>query len=816
MKNHLFGLLTLLLSVFPVFSQEKDTNVVEANASYFNIPRETLYLHVNKSIYITGEEIWFKGYAYDRQNNLPSLNTTNFEIEIFDEQGNEVYDGVFMGNNGSFQGNILVDNSWSSGTYFIRAATHWMHNFIEDETYTQKIQIIKDELPAQTSRKIENYDFQLLPEGGHIVANTFNTIGFKLINDQGYGVAFDQGVVQDELGNEVTTFSSNTLGLGKFNITPVPGKQYRALIQLKNGDEVEAEFPKIHDKGVSLSINNLMEDEVVMQFNTNEATIKELVFSDYMVLIRKNHLSKKMKIYFKSKELKKTISIPRSDLYAGINTITLFKENTPVLERLIFNPVETTEDEITILRNTTSSDSVSIAVQAPNKTIAYDLSVSVLPSETKAYAHQDNIRSAMLLQPYLKGYIENAKHYFTNIDRDKIYDLDLLLISQGWSKFTWEHIFKHTPEVRYNFNQGFKITGKIQNKKKIKVDKVYFYPSINNGAKLVEVNQDNTFEVENFFPQKGEKLKISGVMAKGSFKKSGAYLQVQSERINRPFESIIPPLEKKYILNERNKVVVPYNFADNVQELEAVQLKGSSQKELKKTSRIRIPKYFELNSKKITLEKAEQYFSILDYIASTGRFRVLNQSPINVQILPQSSVPLGLPQVSVNDGQLEAAVPKVVEQPKPVAVYLDDVLLSDYGILWDYRTADVDRIYMDRVNYGGGARGGGSGSIRIYSRRFPLVRTRTPDQDYLEYEFKKGFEPVKEFYNPGYITYNDPFFVNYGTIFWKPKLAFDENGLAIFKIPNTSLDNVTLHIEGMMGNGTLISKTHVINNAKGN
>ncbi|SHI94960.1 hypothetical protein [Aquimarina spongiae] len=816
MKSYLFGLFTLLLSVFPVFSQNQDITVEQANASYFNIPRETLYLHVNKSTYITGEEIWFKGYAYDQKNNLPSLNTTNFEVEIFDEQGNEVYDGVFMGNNGSFRGNILVDSNWNSGTYYIRASTHWMHNFIEDETYTKKIRIIKDELPAQTPKKIESYDFQLLPESGHVVYNTFNTIGFKLINDQGYGVGFDQGVVQDELGNEVTTFSSNTLGLGKFNITPVPGKQYRAFIRLKDGHEVEAAFPEIHDKGVSLSINNLLENEVVMQFNTNEATIKELVFSNYMVLIRKNHLSKKMKIYFKPKELEKTISIPRSDLYTGVNTITLFKENTPVLERLIFNPVDAKEDKITIVRNTSSSDSVSIAVQAPNTYAAYDLSVSVLPSETKAYEHQDNIRSAMLLQPYLKGYIENAKHYFTNIDRDKIYDLDVLLISQGWSKYTWENIFKHTPEVRYNFNQGFKITGKIQNKKKIKVDKVYFYPSINNGAKLVQVNQDNTFEVAHFFPQKGEKLKISGIMAKGSFKKSGAYLQVQSERINRPFVNISPISERQSEQRIQNKVVVPYNFTYNIQELEAVQLKGSSQKELKKTSRISIPKYFHLNSTKITLEKAEQYFSILDYIRSTGKFRVFNQSPTDISILPIGGAVVSSIGSTSGSGQLALPDPEEEDQPKPVAVYLDDVLLSDYGILWDYRTQDVDRIYMDRTNYGAGSRGGRGGSIRIYTRRFPLLRTRTPNQDYLEYEFKKGFEPVKEFYNPGYITYTDPFFVNYGTISWHPKLAFDENGLAIFKIPNTGLDEITLHIEGMLGDGTLISKTQIVNKAKGN
>ncbi|MBQ4820061.1 hypothetical protein [Aquimarina sp. MMG016] len=810
MKNHLLQFLALFFISFPILAQHQEsiTAVEEANASYFEIPRETLYLHANKSTFVTGEEIWFKGYAYDRQNNLPSVTTTNFEVEVFDQEGNEVFDGVFLGHNGSFQGNIKVDSTWSSGTYYVRASTHWMHNFVEDESYIKKIKIIRDAIPEVTYNEEVNYDFQLLPEGGHVVSNTFNTIGFKLINDLGYGVAFDTGVIQDELGNEVTNFTSNSLGLGKFNITPLSGKRYKALIQLKNGSVIEGKFPNIENKGISLSVNNLIKDEVAIELNTNTATIKDLQKGNYTILIRKNHLSKKIKVNFKAKELKKKITIKRSNLYSGMNTITFFKDNTPILERLVFNPVEINEDDIKISSISAVKDSLSIGIETPNKEdVAYDLSISVLPSETLVYNHSDNIYSGVLLRPYIKGHIENEKHYFTSIDRKKTYNLDLLLITQGWSKYKWENIFKNNTQIRYNFNQGFKITGKIQDKKRAEIDKVYLYPTINNGAKLVEVNKDNTFEIDNFFPQKGEKLKISGIRTKGSFKKPGVYLQVQSERIHRPFFNTFPILEKRFNEKQQNRVVVPYNFLNEVQELDLVELQGSSKKELEKTSRIRIPKFFELNSKKVTLEKAEQYFSILDYIASTGMFTVQRDNPSNVVILPPGKSTIGIPVGQVLPVEKEVGFASSINT---VNVYIDDILLSDLGILWDLRTADVDRIYIDRTGYGAGARGAGR-TIRLYTRRFPLVRTRTSDKDYLEYEFKKGFEPVKEFYNPGYSNYKDPFFISYGAIHWQPRLNFDQKGFATFTIPNTGLENITLFVEGMGSDGSLISKVQTIN-----
>ena len=79
-KNYIFLFLFLLPSL-SLFGQ-KDQKAEDTYATYFNLPRETLYLHLNKTTYLSGEEIWFKGYAYDQKNQLTSKATTNFNVGI--------------------------------------------------------------------------------------------------------------------------------------------------------------------------------------------------------------------------------------------------------------------------------------------------------------------------------------------------------------------------------------------------------------------------------------------------------------------------------------------------------------------------------------------------------------------------------------------------------------------------------------------------------------------------------------------------------------------------------------------------------------
>ena len=139
------------------------------------------------------------------------------------------------------------------------------------------------------------------------------------------------------------------------------------------------------------------------------------------------------------------IVIAKKDLFRGVNTITLFNnKNKPILERLFFNQANGFKNYNFYLSDASSAeDSIAFKLKtdiALGESVL-NASISVLPTGTRSYNPDHNIISAMLLRSYVNGVIENPQYYFNNFDRRKQFELDALLLTQGWSRYSWDQIF---------------------------------------------------------------------------------------------------------------------------------------------------------------------------------------------------------------------------------------------------------------------------------------------------------------------------------------------------------------------------------------
>ncbi len=795
-------LVTVWFCIFSGFSQiPSDVSSNEAIGRYFKIPRETVYLHLNKSTYLPQEEIWFKAYVFDRKNGLPSLATTNFNVELFDASGNELYSGLFLGSEGHAKGNIEIDTSWGAGEYYIRVSTNWMNNFIEDDSFVARFKVLDVGPVPQPTEKELSYDLQVLPEGGHLVSEIENTLASKLIDKKGQSVTFDKGIILDSNGNEVTTFTSNKFGLAKFTMVPKTGMTYTAKVFLDEEQEVEASLPKTQSKGMVMQVDNQSNEVLKIKLSINSPTRLTLQNQLYYLLVHQNQKSKIVPVSFPEDKLESEIVIDRSELYAGVNTLTVFNKNTPVLERLVFNTTNQVTHNVRVTALNKKKDSLIMSINLPKKNkVTYDLSISVLPEETKGYAHHHNMVSAMLLRPYIQGVIENASYYFEDSDEERQADLDLLLLTQGWSRYSWNNIFNHEPKVLYDFNRGLVLRGRVQSSRGSNVEKVYLFPSGSNQGKIIDLNQaDNSFVVNTLFLKKDDRLRFSSIRSNGSMARSNMYLKVQTNRFKKPFEVELPEVIDMSESGILSQVEVPESFfANNVEQLEQVVLTGEKKEALEDAF---IPERFKRHTKKISLEDTRKYPNILDYIATQG-FRVKygtgGASVVDGQIKEDGRVQI----LPINARTLNGS---------RTELYIDDIRMPDYEALFNLQSADIDRILADKNGSISGLNG--TGTILIYTRKIPLqgYKNSNPSPFITEHIINKGFEAIKEVYTPAFVDYYIPAFKSYGAIHWLPDIKVDSStGSSTFKIPNTPFENIKFFIEGAGSDGSLISKVETV------
>jgi hypothetical protein len=779
-------LLTFFVSISSVFSQEKK-NVEEDYLEYFKLPRESLFLHTNKTTYLTGEEVWFKAYAYDRKNGLSSKATTNVYLGIYNESGVQLDKKLYLAKEGAAAGHFAIDSTFASGDYFLKVSTNWMKNFKEDDSYLQKIKIINPKIEEKGKKEIskKEYDFQFLPEGGHILYDVKNTIGIKALNDLGKGTA-SSGVILNSKNEEVVSFKSNFLGIGKFTLTPKKGETYTAKVTLENSKEFEQSFSEIKNIGIAISVNNIRNDKTIITLQTNPESLSLFENKNFKLLLHKDGQVKTIPVVFNTTS--KTIAIAQKDLFKGVNTITLFNEqNQPILERMFFNSTSIKDYSLMVERVESDSDSITYQLKS-NINMGgelLDASISILPTQTVSYNPDHTIISALYLKPYLKGYIENPQYYFKNITRKKKYELDVLMVTQGWSRYSWDNIFNFPPTPSFDFENGISINGFVTTKVE-KIASLFLYPTKQNKATFVDINKDGKFNIKNFYPEANEEVRFSYYNKKGKMKRpnmSLSYIKFMD------IDNVNTTNYKSFVSFYKDKKISENFFIDDsYEELEEIKIKADLKEKLRKETRD--PILVNGRVKKITIEEVESYPNITDFIQQNG---------FTVFIGDGATAPLGDVAIQSQGGRNGAASP---------TIFLDGVILADFNILLNYPTEQVDRIVIDKTGIGLGLSGGFGGAIKIYSRRGVFKRggTATYNNTLFSNTSDYGFQPVKEFYTPIYASYRSQAFKDYGIIHWSPRVSISNTGSDTIKTVNTNLDEISFYVEGVSSDGTVFSQ----------
>lgn len=142
--------ITLFLCIFFLFSADIQAQEV-SNDSIQNLfleqislyPQEKIYVHTDKSSYVSGETIWLRVHLVDAL----LLKQANASRYVYVELINPLADIVnrvmlHADSMGFFYGNVRLDETLPEGNYTLRAYTRFMQNQGEDYFFRKSVYVI--------------------------------------------------------------------------------------------------------------------------------------------------------------------------------------------------------------------------------------------------------------------------------------------------------------------------------------------------------------------------------------------------------------------------------------------------------------------------------------------------------------------------------------------------------------------------------------------------------------------------------------------------------------------------------------------------
>ncbi len=432
--------------------------------------QEKVYVHTDNSCYFIGDTIWYKAYVVRADNLQPTDMSKMLYVELLTPDG-VVADRqcvVVSGRNYTC-GQFALKDSLYSGYYEIRAYTRWMLNFnVTSRPYTRddralfyNYQMARDYyrdweglysrvLPVYSRpREAGDYDGKYMyarpkrevpfvkkekltctffPEGGTMVEGLQSRVAFELTDQDGQGIA---------LGGQLdgtTAVQSGRLGRGTFVYTPRAKGERSRLTFTYNGTDYTFRLPEADEAGVVVTLRNPDFDSRT-QSPVFAIASKGCVPAAYAVLCRGRL------VQFARLQGAATVCPDARQLPTGINELMVFAADGSVLaDRLFF--VNHHDMSAPLLVRTDKTDyrpyePIRLTIAADGASAGMPVSVSLRDSRTDDSSYADgNMLTDLLLASDLKGFIASPSYYFAADDAAHRAALDLLVMVQGWRKYT--------------------------------------------------------------------------------------------------------------------------------------------------------------------------------------------------------------------------------------------------------------------------------------------------------------------------------------------------------------------------------------------
>lgn len=472
MKCALRYLLTALLLWMPLCSgllRADNLDALENRLRQNQQIQEKVYVHTDNTCYFIGDTIWYKAYVVRADNLHPTDMSKMLYVELLAPDGVVVdRQRVVVSDKNYTCGQFALKDSLYSGYYEIRAYTRWMLNFnVKLRPYTRddralfyNYQMAADYyrdwedlysrvVPVYSRpREAGDYDGKYMyarpkreapfvkkdkllckffPEGGTLVEGLKSRVAFEVTDQDGQALTIG-GTLDGK-----TKFKPTHMGRGTFYYTPSDSTHGRVTFQWK-GDKYNFRLPKAEEAGAVLQLQNPDFDGHT-QSPTFALRSRGCAPAAYAVLCRGKLLQ------FQRLQGSTTVTPDVSQLPTGVNELMIFDAEANVLaDRLFFvnhhdmgTPLQVSTDKL----DYKPYEPIQLHIAATDGTSGMPVSVSLRDTRTDDSSYDDgNMLTDLLLSSDLKGFIASPAYYFAGHDAERRQALDVLMLVQGWRKYT--------------------------------------------------------------------------------------------------------------------------------------------------------------------------------------------------------------------------------------------------------------------------------------------------------------------------------------------------------------------------------------------
>lgn len=759
-------------------TKEKITSAFE---NYFKMERENIHVQLDKNTFFSNESVWFKGYVYNKKLNLPFYTTTNVYLQVFDDSGKKIDSQLLYCMSGVFSGKIKLNSSYKSGYYYLQFYTNWMNNFIEDESFVQRIKIKQFDdktIPLLESVNLAKINVTFFPEGGKLISNVLNSVGVKVTDINGKEIPNLTVEILDSENQTQKSFVTNSFGMGKFGHIP-DNENYKAVVNYNNS-KWEFPLPNSTPNGISLEINNYtIDDKTIVKLKYNIEYEEAIRNTPLFIVIQQNEKSNIIDLKLDEKSEIKEFTFSNDYLFNGVNSIRVIDANlNQIAERLIYKPIAH-ESKSTFTINKKDSEIIDFSINS-NWMDACS-SISFLPVNTKLTG-DENILTSFILNSYLNNKLIVKRNYFKEINRSQKFEIDLLLLNQEKNKYDWENIKRITPKESYTFDRGIQIKGIINSTNaliNLKNYRIQLKNILSDVLSSTEVIENNEFFLENTNVTDSLHVICDLINKNDRTKKDMNYsitLVNKDKKFNKNYIPTPYVFPEKKDNNSLYDIEMPW-FDNTTILLKEVELK----KEVNALKRQNQLGNSYLRGYKIGVTISPN-MGVLDFIEQNG---------FNVSKRVGAVSITGRTRNSLNG----------VPYTTPV-VYIDGRQLMDFEELSGMRMEDLDEAYISS-NAIVPSINNNLGIIKLYRKAPDFSSSKTVQKPKV---IIGGFKTITPFENAEYLNESSKGFENFGLIYWLPWVLTDENGNVNIAITNKNHVKTKAIIDGFSNDGKIISE----------